>query len=283
MIPAMSLELLFLGSGTSAGVPMIGCDCSVCTSGDPRDRRDRPSVLVRYPRDKAAPSESLPEQFSVLVDASPDIRHQSIRNQLNAIDALMLTHSHADHVLGLDDLRRFNSVTGLPLDVYAEPTVIQDLQRMFRYIFEKSSNVNSSFIAELIAMPIGPDTPMKLGPASWRPLRLMHGRLPILGYRIDWAGRSIAYCTDCSTIPPETIELLIGVDILIIDGLRERHHPTHLTLDQACEYAEQIGAKQTYLTHIAHYHSHQELLDRLPEGVEPAFDGLTLTLDESDS
>lgn len=278
MIAGMALELIFLGSGTSAGVPMIGCDCAVCGSDDPRDTRDRPSVVVRYPRDKPPAVDTLPEQTTVLVDASPDLRKQSIRHGLTAIDALVLTHSHADHVLGIDDLRRFNTVTGLPLDLYAEPGVIQDLQRMFRYIFHSHSNVNSSYIAQLVPMPIGPQTPIAFGAANWQPIRLMHGRLPILGYRIDWGGRSIAYCTDCSTIPPESIEQLAGVDVLVIDGLREKHHPTHLTLDQACEYAEQIGAPQTYLTHIAHYHSHQELMGRLPDGVEPAYDGLTISL-----
>jgi len=261
---------------------MIGCDCAVCTSSDPRDRRDRPSVVVRYPRNGSSVSPAAPDQTTVLIDASPDLRHQSIRNRVNWLDALMLTHSHADHVLGLDDLRRFNSVTGLPLDVYAEPEVLRDLQRMFRYIFDSASNVNSSYIAQLIALPTGPGHVINVGDAKWLPIRLMHGRLPILGYRIDWCGRSIAYCTDCSSIPPETFPQLEGLDVLILDALRDRHHPTHLTIDQACAYAQQIGATRTYFTHIAHYHSHQELLDRLPEGIEPAFDGLTLTLSASE-
>lgn len=235
--------------------------------------------MARYPRTQGNSDGSLPNQTTVLIDASPDIRHQSIRNRVDWLDALMLTHSHADHVLGLDDLRRFNSVTDRALDLYAEPEVIQDLRRMFRYIFESKSNVNSTFIAQLVPLPIGPSKPIILGDATWLPIRLMHGRLPILGYRIDWGGRSIAYCTDCSTVPPETIAQLEGLDVLIIDGLRERHHPTHLTIDRACDYAEQIGAKQTYLTHIAHDHAHQELIDRLPEGVEPAHDGLVISLD----
>lgn len=274
----MSLELIFLGSGTSAGVPMIGCDCSVCTSTDPKDRRDRPSVLIRQPRDKPHFHDYAHELFTVLVDASPDIRHQSLRHKLFWLDALAMTHSHADHVLGLDDMRRFNSVSGLPLEIFAEPEVIADLKQMFNYIFASKSNVNSTYIAQLVPIPIGPLTPLTFGAATWTPIRLMHGRLPILGFRVDCGGRSIAYCTDCSTVPPETIAQLQDLDVLIIDGLREQHHPTHLTIDQACDYAEQISAKQTYLTHIAHYHSHQYLMDRMPQNVEPAYDGLTLVL-----
>ena len=275
----MALELTFLGTGTSAGVPMIACGCSVCTSTDPRDRRDRASVFVRYPRDETNRRAGEPEDHTVLIDASPDIRLQSIRHGLNWLDALMVTHAHADHVLGVDDLRRFNSAMGdRPLDVYAEHSVFEALTKMFSYIFQPHNNVNKTFIANLLSIPIEPGQPIKLGGATWLPVRLMHGRLPTLGFRVDFAGRAIAYCTDCSTIPPETIAQLQGLDVLVLDGLRERHHPTHMTLDRACEFAAEIGAEQTYLTHFAHDHSHAELSERLPEGVEPAYDGLTLRL-----
>jgi len=275
----MALELTFLGTGTSAGVPMIGCDCPVCTSDDPRDRRDRSSVVLRYPREKWTEASSLPSNMTVLIDASPDVRHQSIRHGVDWLDMLFLTHAHADHVLGLDDLRRFNTVTNGPIEFFAEPEVIQSIRQMFHYIFKTEHHYDNAFVAKLIPLPIGPGQTVELGQAIWTPIRLMHGRLPILGYRIDWADRSIAYCTDCSTIPPETLAQLQGLDVLILDGLRQRHHPTHMTLDRACEFAEQINAQQTYLTHIAHDHSHQELLDRLPEGVEPAYDGLVISLD----
>lgn len=274
----MALELTFLGTGTSAGVPMIGCDCPVCTSEDPRDRRDRSSVVVRYPRENWSQDSGLPPCFTVLIDASPEVRHQSIRHGVHWLDMLFLTHAHADHILGLDDLRRFNSVMQGPLEFFAEPEVIQSVKQMFHYIFKDEHHYENAFVAKLLPLPIGPGQVVDIGQAKWTPIRLMHGRLPILGYRVDWNGRSIAYCTDCSTIPHETLPQLDGLDVLILDGLRERHHPTHMTLDRACDFAEQINAKQTYFTHIAHDHSHQELLERLPDRIEPAFDGLTLEL-----
>lgn len=277
----MPLELTFLGTGTSAGVPMIGCNCPVCTSNDPRDRRDRSSVVVRYPRPRKSDTQdtTLPDRFTVLIDASPDIRHQSIRHDVDWLDMLFLTHAHADHVLGLDDLRRFNSVIDGPLEFFAEPEVIQSIRQMFHYIFKDEHHYENAFVAKLIPLPIGPGQVVEIGQATWTPLRLMHGRLPILGYRIDYNGRSIAYCTDCSTIPHETLPQLQGLDVLVLDGLRDRHHPTHMTIGRACEFAEQIAAKQTYLTHIAHDLSHQALLDRLPESIEPAYDGLVISLD----
>ena len=275
----MPIELTFLGTGTSAGIPMIGCDCGVCRSTDPRDRRDRASVLLRYPRGKRADLPGMPDDYTVLIDASPDIRMQSVRHNLRWLDVMLLTHAHADHVLGIDDLRRFNAVMDRALPFYAEPGVIASLEMMFHYIFAPHRNVNKTFIAQLNPMPIQPDQLIELGPATWLPIRLMHGRLPTLGYRVDWAGRSIAYCTDCSAIPPTTLQQLQGLDVLVLDGLRDRHHPTHMTLDRACEFAEEIAATQTYLTHFAHDHAHAELIDRLPEGVAPAYDGLTVSLE----
>lgn len=276
----MALELTFLGTGTSAGVPMIGCDCPVCLSLDPRDKRDRSSVAVRYPRQQkpGGAENALPKRMTIMIDASPEVRHQSIKHGVDWLDTLFFTHAHADHVLGLDDLRRFNSVTDGPIEFYAEPEVIQAIRQMFSYIFKDKHHYDNAFVAKLIPLPIGPGQVTTIGDAQWTPIRLMHGRLPILGYRIDWNGRSIAYCTDCSTIPHETLPQMQGLDVLILDGLRERHHPTHMTLDRACQFAEQINAKQTYLTHIAHDHSHEELCERLPEGIEPAYDGLVIAL-----
>jgi len=262
----MTLELVFLGTGTSAGVPMIGCDCEVCHSTDPRDRRSRASVLVRY------------GDRQCLIDTSPEMRQQAVTQGLRRLDAVLYTHAHADHILGLDDLRRFNAVMNAPLDVYAEPNVLERLRIMFQYVFEPQRNVNPSFVATLIAHPITAGEPFALHGAAWTPLRLMHGRLPIVGYRVDHAasGKSLAYCTDCSSIPPETYPLLMNLDVLVIDALRYRHHPTHMTVEQALTVIDQVRPKRAYLTHIAHDIRHAELEAQLPEHVHLPFDGLVI-------
>ncbi|MEM7681403.1 MAG: MBL fold metallo-hydrolase [Planctomycetota bacterium] len=289
------LELTFLGSGTSAGVPMIGCGCGACRSSDPRDRRGRPAALVRWPDAGLPDTEPNRRAFAfnpdqagvrqVMIDAGPDMREQAMRHGLSRLDAVVYTHAHADHVMGTDDLRRFNAAMEAPLDVYAEPLALETLRQMFRYIFEPLRNPNQTFIARLIAFAMEAGQPIDLHGARWTPVRLMHGRLPIVGLRIDFAGASIAYCTDVSTIPPESWPLLEGLDVVVLDGLRFRHHPTHMTVDRACEVAESLGARRTYLTHISHDIVHAELSEQLPQGVRLAYDGMTLdaaTLAESD-
>ena len=272
----MNLELTFLGTGTSAGVPMIACRCDVCRSTDPRDRRSRPSVLVRYPQLTGDGDE--PVQRALLVDAGPDLREQAMRHDLDRVDSVLFTHAHADHVLGVDDLRRFNAVMKQPLNIYAERVVLEALGQMFSYIFNARANLNNSFVANLICHGIHAGEAVDLFGARWTPLRLLHGRLPILGFRVDWRGRSLAYCTDVSSFPAETYPLLEGLDLLVIDALRHRHHPTHLTVDQALEQIEQIRPGQAYFTHIAHDVSHAELETQLPETVAAAYDGLTVSL-----
>lgn len=269
----MPLELLFLGTGTSAGVPMIGCRCDVCSSDDPRDRRTRPSVLIRYP------DERKPDLIrQVLIDTTPELRQQALAHQLDRLDAVLYTHAHADHVFGLDDLRRFNAMMRQPLDIYAEPAVLERLSAMFSYVFDPGHNINQSFVAELIAHPIDVERPLPLFGAVWTPLRLLHGRLPILGFRVDYRGASLAYCTDVSGIPPQTYPLLHDLDVLVIDALRYRHHPTHLTVDQALHEIEQIQPHQAWFTHIAHDIQHADLSARLPAHIQPAHDGLLVTL-----
>ncbi|QDU34371.1 Phosphoribosyl 1,2-cyclic phosphodiesterase [Poriferisphaera corsica] len=269
----MSISITFLGTGTSAGIPMIACDCSVCTSTDPRDHRSRPSILITYD----SPDSAHPIQY--IVDTAPELRQQCIRENLTRIDGVLYTHAHADHILGLDDLRRFNAAMDAPITIYAESTVLEQLHRIFQYVFESHRNINKSFVANLISQPIETYEPLNLQGTTWTPLRLMHGRLPIHGFRIDHQSHSIAYCTDVSTIPPETYPYLYDLDILVIDALRYRHHPTHLTVNQALEIIDRVKPKQAYFTHITHDIQHADLEPQLPENVYLAYDGFTLSLD----
>ncbi len=281
----MSLQLTFLGTGTSAGVPMIGCACPVCASADPRDRRSRASVLLRFPDPSLRVAEEHaafnPAQFGhrqLLIDLTPELRQQVMTQRLSRLDGVLITHAHADHIFGLDDLRRFNAVMHTSLDLFAEPLVIERLRETFRYIFDPQRKLSPSFVPNLIARPVEAAQPRDFFGATVTPLRLMHGRLPILGYRCDHGGASVAYCTDVSSIPPQTWPLLRDLDVLVLDALRYRHHPTHLTVERALQIIEELAPKQAYLTHIAHDISHADLSARLPPGVALAHDNLVVDL-----
>ena len=274
---APSLELLFLGTGTSAGVPMIGCDCAVCTSDDPRDHRSRPSVLISYPD----PSLGEPDAMRrLLIDTTPELRVQMVRHRVKRIDGVLYTHAHADHIFGLDDLRRFNAIMQAPIYVYAEQKVLEKLRRMFQYIFEPHTNENKSWVPQLVLNEIEVQGPLDLFGATWTPLRLLHGRLPILGFRVDLQNASLAYCTDVSRIPPETYPLLEDLDVLVLDALRFRHHPTHLTIDQALEQVEQIRPRRTFFTHMAHDVKHDQVDPQLPANIRLSYDGLMVYCEE---
>jgi phosphoribosyl 1,2-cyclic phosphate phosphodiesterase len=264
----MPLTLTLLGTGTSAGVPVIGCDCDVCTSSDPHDWRTRSAAMVCW-------SDAQSSDRRILIDTGPDLRTQMLRHKVNRIDGVVYTHNHADHVFGLDDLRRFNAVMQEPIDIHAEANVIAWLRHTFAYVFEPHKNINKSFVAQLIPHVWEAGEPQTLCGLEWLPLRLLHGRLPILGYRIGGA----AYCTDCSAIPPETYPLLEGLDVLVIDALRYRHHPTHLTIDQALEIIEQVEPRRAYLTHLGHEVSHADLQAKLPPNVFVGYDGLEIEVD----
>lgn len=282
------LRFTLLGSGTSSGVPVIGCDCEVCVSTDPRDRRLRCSACLEFTDAAGRPR-------VVLIDASPDLREQALRLRLKRCDAILFTHQHVDHIFGLDEVRRFNALMGGPIDVYAERPTLEALRRVYRHIFESENNVNPSFVATLIPHALEPAKPIEFFGLRVTPLRLLHGRLPILGFRFERAaptpsgspragpgtahGESflpLAYCTDTSAIPPETWPALRGLNTLFIDALRYRRHPTHFTVDQALEAAERVGARRTWLIHMTHDIRHADLDPRLPESVRLGYDGLQL-------
>ena len=280
-MPVGDLQCIILGSGTSAGVPVIGCECEVCRSTDPRDRRSRPAACITF-------TDPLDKHRVILIDTSPDLRDQALRHKLRRCDAIVYTHNHVDHTFGLDEVRRFNALMKAPIDVYAEPHTLQYLSRVYQHIFAREKNVNDSFVATLIPHVVEPDRPLELYGLRWTPLRLLHGRLPILGYRIDALDDRggvaesqpgplpLAYCTDVSGIPPETWPKLQELNTLILDMLRYRKHPTHLTVNDAINAAQRIGARQTYFTHMTHEIRHAQLDAELPDRMALSYDGLVI-------
>ncbi|MEK6643956.1 MAG: MBL fold metallo-hydrolase [Planctomycetota bacterium] len=248
------IKITVLGSGTSHGVPMIACDCPVCTSTDPRDKRTRPSIII----------ESGDE--CLLVDTSPELRLQCIANDVRRVDAVLYTHHHIDHLAGLDDLRRFNWIQNAPLPCHGQPETLDRLRTMFAYAFEDDPDYPSSK-PQLVLREI--DGPFQVGGTTITPIPLLHGSMPVLGFRV---GR-FAYCTDVSEIPRESWTLLEGLDVLILDALRKRPHPTHFNLEQAVDHARRIGARETFFTHIAHELGHEATNRELPVGMALAYDG----------
>ena len=252
------MQVTFLGTGTSHGVPMIGCECATCLSEDPRDRRSRPSVYVETD-----------DGQRLLVDAGPDLRMQALQHGIKHVDAIVFTHGHADHILGLDDVRRFNALMKQPMPLYGDPQTIEDVRRTFGYVFDPSTPKGGG-LPQLTLFPLA--GPFCIGRQEIVPVPIWHGRRRILGLRF---GR-FAYLTDCSEIPDESWPLLDGVDVAVVGALRERPHPTHFSIDQAIAAARRIGARQTYFTHMCHDVRHADTCARLPAGVTLAYDGLSV-------
>ena len=250
------MQVVFLGTGTSTGVPLPTCGCEVCRSSDPRDARLRPSVLLRW------------DGATVLVDTSTDLRQQALAERLQRIDAILYTHAHADHIFGLDDIRMFNWVLGGPMPVYGSSRTLAALRRTFWYVFEDVEAGGGKPLVDLHEV----EAPFELLGRTVTPVPLHHGSLPILGYRI---GR-FAYLTDVSAIPEASYDLLRGLDVLVLSALRHRPHPTHFHLARAIDEARKIGAARTLFTHIAHELSHAAVARDLPAGIELAYDGLRL-------
>jgi len=253
------MKLTFLGTGTSTGVPSIGCECETCTSDDPRDKRLRVSILVEH------------ADQSVLVDTSSDFRQQALRYGLKRLDAVLITHCHADHIFGLDDIRPLNFRFG-PLGLYANERAWVDIRRIFKYIFEPSHFGGG--LPQVVPHTVVPGAQFCLEKDFLiTPLEVIHGRLPVMAYRLN----DFAYATDLSEIPPATMDQMRGLDVLVLDCLRFKEHPTHLWLDKALEYIGKIKPKRAYLTHIAHDVMHARDSPRLPPGVGWAYDGLVVS------
>jgi phosphoribosyl 1,2-cyclic phosphate phosphodiesterase len=255
------VTFLFLGTGTSHGVPMIGCDCTVCRSTDPRDNRLRPSIYVECDNG-----------HRILVDTTPDLRQQALRHDIRRVDAVLYTHAHADHVLGLDELRRFNHMTHQPVPLYGEARTLHQIKQTFSYAFDTDARSGGG-VPDLTTYVIDA-SPFKIGGQEIVPVPVRHGTWTIFGYRFG----KFAYLTDCNAIPESSLLLLKNLDVLVLDALRHRPHPTHFTVAQAIEVAKTVGAKQTLLTHICHDLGHAETCAKLPDGVSLAYDGQRVSL-----
>lgn len=256
------MRLVILGSGTSFGVPVIGCRCAVCRSDDPRDRRSRVAALIQT--DAGA---------NLLIDTPPELRLQLLGVDVDQVDAVLYTHDHADHVHGIDDLRALSLRQG-PLPLYGPPATLERLRRRFDYIFDATiTPPPGTAKPELVLRPVEPGSRLEVAGAVVLPLELDHGGVPVYGYRVGAA----AYLTDVKAVPNGVLDQLVGVAVLVINALFDRPHPTHLSIPEAVEVARRVGAPRTYLTHLTHAFRHAELAARLPTGIEPAYDGLAVT------
>jgi len=259
------VELVLTGTGTSVGVPVVGCDCDVCQSDDPRNHRLRSGVLVRAP------------QGEFVIDTGPELRLQLLRNNASLIHAAIFTHAHADHVTGLDDLRIFGFHLDGDVPLYCEESVEESIRQMFSYAFMDREQMAHRFAAPRFEFRrIVPGEEFDLLGLSVLPIRLHHGRLSILGFRIG----DVAFCTDVSSIPSESKELLQGLQTLVLGALRYKPHPTHLHVDAAVKLAQQLQPQRTLLTHMAHDLDYARLSASLPDGIEPACDGTVITIAE---
>lgn len=250
-------RLTFLGTGTSQGVPMIGCTCEVCTSQAPEDKRLRSSVFVEH------------EGLKVLIDAGPDFRYQMLRERICSVDAILLTHNHKDHTGGLDDIRAFNYHEKKAAQIYCEKYVEDSLRMEYSYAFAKNKYPGApEWVVHIID-----NKPFQINGTDIVPIRGMHYKLPVLGYRFG----NIAYCTDMNNIPEMEFSKLQGLEHFVINTVRRGHHISHFSLEEALEVASKVGAKHTWLTHLSHQlPCHKDLAAELPYGVKPAYDGLTI-------
>ena len=255
-------QLILLGTGTSVGVPSIGCPCEVCGSSDPKDKRTRCAALLGLP------------QGNLLIDTPPDLRQQLLREKVGIVHAALYTHEHADHLFGLDDLRLFPFYLGHPVPLYCEEQVERRIRQSFDYAFQAEEPTHTGAVPQLTFQRIGLEPFDVLG-ARITPIKLKHGpRFDVLGFRLG----NVAYCTDTNGIPPESMNLLQGLDVLILDALRYKPHVTHFSLDEAIAVSKQLSPKRTIFTHICHDLGHAATNAVLPAGMELGYDGQRVPL-----
>ena len=255
------LKFTFLGTGTSHGVPMIGCDCAVCRSTDPRNRRRRSCATIAA------------DGFQLVIDTPPDFRDQVLTFGVRRVDAVLLTHAHADHVFGFDDLRRFSANQQMTIPVYGSAATLDAMRRAFRYVTEDSPWLATAPRVEFIEI----DGRMEIGPVTVESVAAPHGPMHVYGYRVEYEGRALGYLPDCSALDEELIARWGGLDLMVLDAMRRRPHPTHLCLQEAVAALQAIGAEESYLTHLSHDLEHAHTATHVPAGIRVPYDGLTLT------
>ena len=253
------MKILFLGTGTSFGVPQIGCKCSVCISDDPKDKRLRPSVFIEF------------ENKNILIDTSPDFRTQMLNNDINRIDVILYTHYHADHIMGLDDIRRFNTIQNKRLPIYGNRKTIERIRKIFFYAFEKG-NPFGTYFPKLDSFIINGS--FEFDGVLIEPIEVTHGGMPVLGFRID----DFAYLTDCNKIEESSFKKLKNLKVLVFGTLRFDKHISHFSIPEAIETANKIKPEKTYFTHISHSIEHKKTEEMLPENTHIAYDGLEIVI-----